>query len=170
MPNHIHILGASGSGTTTLAQELCKELHYTHFDTDDYFWLKTELPFTKIRNVNERIELLQKELSQHEKWILSGCLCGWGDVFIPYFDLVVFLFIPQKLRMERLIEREKKRHGNKILVGNILHQNHIEFIKWAENYDTGGLEMRSRKRHEKWLNNLACKVLRIEEDMEMEEK
>ena len=35
MINRIHILGASGSGTTTLAKELSKKLNYEYFDTDD---------------------------------------------------------------------------------------------------------------------------------------
>jgi adenylate kinase family enzyme len=168
--NHIHILGASGSGTTTLAQELCRKLQFTHFDTDDYLWKKTESPFTKIRKAKERIALLQKDLSNCEKWILSGSLCGWGDVFIPYFDLVVFLYIPPKIRLERLLQREKKRHGNKILPGNILHKTHIEFMNWAAKYDEGDSNMRSKQSHEKWLEKLTCNLLRIEEDMEIKDK
>ena len=42
----IHILGASGSGTTTLAQALSTVLHNTHLDTDDYFWFTK---YTEIR-------------------------------------------------------------------------------------------------------------------------
>lgn len=37
--NLIHIFGASGSGTTTLAEKISRELGYFHLDTDDYFWL-----------------------------------------------------------------------------------------------------------------------------------
>jgi adenylate kinase family enzyme len=39
MVSRIHILGASGSGTTTLAKALANELGYKHFDTDDYYWI-----------------------------------------------------------------------------------------------------------------------------------
>jgi adenylate kinase family enzyme len=53
--NHLHILGASGSGTTTLASSLSKELQYTHFDSDDYFW-KTK--FTEPRPRDERLQKL----------------------------------------------------------------------------------------------------------------
>lgn len=47
MVKHIHILGASGSGTTTLARALAVKTGYAHFDTDDYFWLPTKVPFTE---------------------------------------------------------------------------------------------------------------------------
>ena len=40
--NLIHIFGASGSGTTTLAEKTSRELGYFHLDTDDYFWLPTD--------------------------------------------------------------------------------------------------------------------------------
>lgn len=33
----IHVLGASGSGTTTTAKALAKILGYVHLDTDNYF-------------------------------------------------------------------------------------------------------------------------------------
>ena len=39
MIRRIHILGAAGSGTTTLGRALAERLQCPHFDTDDYFWL-----------------------------------------------------------------------------------------------------------------------------------
>jgi adenylate kinase family enzyme len=33
----IHLIGASGSGTTTLGRALAQRLGYPHFDTDHYF-------------------------------------------------------------------------------------------------------------------------------------
>jgi 2-phosphoglycerate kinase len=35
MQQHIHIFGASGSGTTSIAQGICKKIGYQHFDSDD---------------------------------------------------------------------------------------------------------------------------------------
>ncbi|MFB8372796.1 hypothetical protein ACWIE6_03290 [Paenibacillus taichungensis] len=40
MKNRIHIFGASGSGASTLGQELSKRLPHVNFDGDDYFWIK----------------------------------------------------------------------------------------------------------------------------------
>jgi hypothetical protein len=39
----IHILGASGSGTTTLGHALAARLQCPHFDTDAYFWYQLTL-------------------------------------------------------------------------------------------------------------------------------
>src|SRR4051812_33231927 len=108
MIRRIHILGASGSGTTTLGRALAKRLQYPHFDTDNYFWLPTDLPFTHQRERTERQRLLMDDITAQDSWVLSGSLCGWGDVAITLFELVVFLSIPPDIRMARLHQRE---HG-----------------------------------------------------------
>lgn len=170
MINRIHILGASGSGTTTLGQQLSIELNYKHFDTDDFYWIKTDPPFTQKRQVEERISCLEESLKNTDRWILSGSLCGWGNIFIPYFDLVIFLLIPKEVRMQRLMEREKKRYGKEIKYSGKVYNSHIEFMEWASKYDSGDLDIRSKKLHYAWLKKLNCKVLKIEEDIEIDEK
>ena len=168
--NRIHILGASGSGTTTLGKALSEKLEYIHFDTDDYYWKPTNPPFQEKTICKERQEALKRDLIKNKNWILTGSLCGWGDMFIPYFDLVIFLWIPNELRIERLIERERARYGEKIESRGELYKQHIEFINWASQYDDGDLDIRSRRLHEKWINELSCKVLRFEGALELEEK
>jgi adenylate kinase family enzyme len=170
MTNRIHILGASGSGTTTLAQALSNKLGYIHIDTDNYYWKPTKLPFQEARKIEERQELLEKDLKKHKNWILSGSLCGWGDFLIPYFDLVIYLWIPKELRMGRLKEREKQRYGEIIEVDGVMHDRHKEFIDWAAQYDDGDLTIRSKQLHAKWINELPCQVLRLEGEFELEEK
>jgi hypothetical protein len=93
MIHRIHILGASGSGTTTLGCALAERLQCPHFDADDYFWLPTDPPFTHQRERTQRQRLLMDDLTAHDSWVVSGSLCGWGDVAIPLFELVVFLAI-----------------------------------------------------------------------------
>ena len=90
MLQRIHILGASGSGTTTLGRALAARLQCPHFDTDDYFWLPTDPPFTHQRERTERTQLLMNDVTAQDAWVVSGSLCGWGDVAIPLFELVVF--------------------------------------------------------------------------------
>lgn len=167
---NIHIFGASGSGTTTLAKALSKKLNCDYFDSDNYFWEKTDPPFKIKRTTAERQKLLEKDLLGSDSFVLSGSLCGWGDKFIPMFDLVVYLWIPEDIRIERIKKREVERYGDKIKVGGPMYESSVVFIEWASNYDNGDIHMRSRKSHELWLVNIPCDVLRIEEDVEVSEK
>lgn len=170
MKKRIHILGAAGSGTTTLAMHLSRRLGYTHLDSDNYFWQPTNPPFQKKRQRSQRQKLLRKDLNKKMPWVLSGSLCGWGDIFIKDFDLIVYLWIPEDIRMERLKEREKKNYGHRILETGDMYQTHLDFMDYASQYDTGDLTIRSRKLHDQWLKKVSCPVLSIERVIPLEEK
>jgi len=121
----VHIVGASGSGTTTLARALAPELGATALDSDDYFWLPTQPPFRDRRDRALRHQLVIADLKHHPRAILSGAIIGWGDDLEHAFDLVVFLSLPHELRVRRLRERELARYG----------QINEPFIAWAAGYD-----------------------------------
>jgi adenylate kinase family enzyme len=167
-PNRDHIFGASGSGTTTLAEALAAKHGHRHFDTDDFYWLPTDPPYRQKRLREARLALLRTSLAECSSWVLSGSLCGWGDPLIPEFDLVVFLIVPTEIRLERLRARELKRYGPALLRCGNLHQPSADFLDWAGRYDTGGLEMRSRALHEAWLSKLPVRLLRLEGDQSTE--
>jgi adenylate kinase family enzyme len=168
MQRRIHIFGASGAGTTTLGQALSERFGIPHFDSDSYFWLKTDIPFTKKRNIPERVERLERDLNRYPEWVLSGSLVDWGDFAIPLFTLAVFLRIPHDLRMERIKAREIERYGlGAISPGGWFYENHLAFMDYASAYDSAGLDVdiRSIKLHEKWMQKLSCGILRIEEPL-----
>ena len=160
-------MGASGAGTSTLGSSLSKVLPHTYLDTDDYFWTTK---FTKQRAVPERRQMLENDLTRNENYILSGAVCGWGDNFKSYFDLVIFLWVPQDIRLERLKQRELQRYGNEILVGGSKHEQSKTFLEWASLYDHAGMEVRSKTLHEYWMADLSCPVLRIEGDYSVKER
>lgn len=162
----IHILGASGAGTTTLGLRLAERLEAPHFDTDDFFWEPTDPPFQRPRPREERQALLLGAIEGRERWVLSGSLCGWGDVAMPFFDLVIFLGVPAELRLARLRRRETEKFGlEAVSPGGRMHEKFTAFLDWAARYDEGGLDMRSRARHEHWLAGLGCEVVRYEGEM-----
>ena len=170
MTHRVHIFGASGSGTTTLAKALADARGWNHIDTDDIYWLPTVPPFRVSRNLDVRQELLRKAVVRAEYWTLSGSLCGWGDLAIPHFDLVVFLWIPADVRLARLREREIARYGPEIEDSDDpRHEAHKAFLSWAAAYDTGGLDMRSRALHEAWLRSLPTPILRLEGERSLDE-
>lgn len=170
MTHRIHILGASGAGTTTLGRALAEHLTCPHFDTDNYFWLPTDPPFVKKRARIARQQRLMDDLTAHDSWVVSGSLCGWGDAAIPLFELVVFLWIPSEIRMERLRQREHKRYGKRIMPGGDMYEQSQAFLDWAASYDDGDVDMRSRRLHEQWLSALPCPILLMEGEYTIEER
>lgn len=166
--SRIHIFGASGSGTTTLAKQLSQEMNIRHFDADDYYWKKTNPPFIEKNSIPERHRLLLADMDGLTSWVLSGAMDSWSDPFLPLFNLVVFLHVSTEVRIERLRRREQERYGDRIRPGGDMHQAHLEFIEWAAQYDQGYMSGRSKKRHEEWMARLPCPVLRIENEITTE--
>lgn len=164
----IHVLGASGSGTTTLGAALAARLDCPHEDTDDYFWLPTDPPFTTRRAAAARLRLLLPRLAGAQ-WVLSGSALKWGAPLERLFDLVIFLRLDPALRMARLSRREAERYGARIAPGGDMVVASHAFLDWAESYDTAGFEHRSLVAHEQWLAARACPVLRLDSSAPVED-
>ena len=171
LPDRVHIVGASGSGTTSLASEIAGKYGHHRLDTDDFFWVPTDPPYREMRPRDQRLALLRQALLDSVPWVLSGSLCGWGDPLIAEFDLVVFLVVPTPVRLARLRAREIMRYGQQAIApGGTFHEAHVAFLEWAGGYDTGGLGMRSRALHEAWLATLPGAVVRLEGDRSVGEQ
>jgi adenylate kinase family enzyme len=162
-PRRIHITGASGSGVTTLGRALADALALPHHDTDDYLWLPTTPPYRELRAVEDRLRLMDEMFLPRADWVLSGGLDGWGDALIALFDLVVFVRVPNEMRIARLRAREARRFGaDGVAPGGWRHAETEDFIEWASHYEDGTREGRSLARHEAWLASLRCPVLRLD--------
>ncbi len=169
MKNIIHIYGASGSGTSTLGRKISEELGYKFMDTDDYFWLPTDPQYTTKRNKEERLALMKKDIAENKNVVISGSLVDWGDELIPMFTLVVRIVTDTEIRIERLKNREKQKFGNRIMPGGDMYTNHMEFIEWARDYDTGSVDMRSKAKHDEWEKLLRCKQIVLDGAGDLEE-
>jgi len=171
MPARIHVVGASGSGTTSLASAIAGGHGHRHLDTDDFFWLPTDPPYCEPRAPAARLALRRGALAPSPRWVLSGSLCGWGDPLIAEFDLVIFLVVPAEVRLARLRARERARYGPEAVApGGARHRASVEFLEWAARYDAGDIQMRSRALHEAWLAALPAPVLRLEGDRSVAEQ
>lgn len=165
----VHLLGASGTGTTTLGALLASELDLRHLDCDDYFWLTEDPPFSHIRDRDKRILLLDRDTTMDSSWVLSGSMIGWGDFLIDRLDAVVFLQLNPAERMRRLVQRERQRYGDSIfLVSHPEHARHQAFLEWARRYDTAGPEQRSLVSHKAWISQLECPVLQLDTEPELQ--
>jgi adenylate kinase family enzyme len=166
----IHIFGASGSGVSTLGEKLSGHLQIPYFDTDFYYWEKSDPPFTVRRNPKVRNEMIISDMRPHESWILGGSVISWGDRLFPLFDLAVFLWIPPEIRIERLKKRELERYGHVIFTDPARNQQYLDFIDWASGYDSESLAGRTIASHEKWISSIDIPVLQIRADITIEQR
>lgn len=164
-PCRLHIMGASGSGTTTLGRAVADAWAVPHADTDDYFWIASSPPYTTKRPVDERLSLMEQVFLPRPAWVLSGALTGWGQPVIERCEAVVFLALDPEERMLRLEARESVRHGAAHLEGRTWR----EFRTWARGYDLADFPGRNRKAHEEWLARIPQPVLRLDSAQPLEQ-
>ncbi len=157
-PTCIHITGAPGSGCTTLGRTLAERVGLPFLDPDDYYWHATVPMFQKKRAPGERNAMLQQDLGKHARCVVSGSVMLWGSDLDDAFDLVVYLRVPDEVRLPRLIARETERFG----------APDAEFIAWAATYETADPTTRSLALHRQWLAQRKCEILRIEGDYTVE--
>jgi adenylate kinase family enzyme len=158
----IHILGASGSGTSTLGAALARRLGVPHADSDSFYWLPTDPPYRTPRPAEDRQVLLARKLPVVGHWVFSGAATKWAAPLEAYYDLVVFLRLDPAIRMDRLRKREATRWGDRIRPGGDMAATNTAFIAWAEAYDTAGSLRRGLVTHEAWLMDQPAPVLRLD--------
>ena len=158
-------MGASGSGTTTLARALATRWSVPHADADDYFWVPTAPPFRRKRPPEQRVALMEQVFVPREAWVLSGSMNGWGENVVARCDVVVFLTLDPAERMRRLEARERIRREGQESDPEAWE----EFRTWAAGYDDPASTGRSRAGHEAWLAGIDRPVLRLDSARPVEE-
>ncbi|WP_105030743.1 hypothetical protein [Arthrobacter ruber] len=161
----VHVMGASGSGTTTLGRALADYWSVPHADADDYFWVPTVPPYVVKRPEDARRALMRDVFVPREGWVLSGSVMGWGESIIEECDAVVFLTLDPRERLRRLEAREVHRRAG----GAFDEAAWSDFLDWAKGYDDPAFDGRSRARHEAWLDQLDRPVLRLSSGMSVAE-
>ncbi|WP_185290168.1 AAA family ATPase [Chryseobacterium lactis] len=167
----IHIFGASGSGVTTLGKALSEQLNIDYFDSDDFFWLKTEPPFTEKQSPEIRNQEASDILHHTRNWIFGGSMIHWGENIFPAFDLVVFLYLPPEIRLERLRAREYERYGDEIIINPERAEKSEEFMNWAKDYDYDtGIANRTLNAHREWISKINVPFIDLSGDYELNQK
>ncbi len=164
------VIGASGSGTTTLAKAIGENFGFLHLDADDYYWAKTNPPFKIKVPLVERQESLWKGSQSTHKVVISGSLVSWGKEWENAFDLVIFIRMDPTLRMKRLKERELSRYGNQLKLDPEVKANSKAFLTWAKKYDDPSFSGRSIRIHKEWMNRLNCKIIQLDGGEELDQK
>ena len=165
----LYIFGASGSGTTTLGRAASEALGWRLCDIDDYFWLPTDPPFIAARPREERLPLLMRDVEGASGMVLTGWGESWVHPLIPDFTLAVRLTLEQSLRLARLEARERANFGSRLDPGGDMHAEHLKFMDWAAQFDTGGLDIRSKASLDAWQARMTCPVLTLDSARSVED-
>src|SRR3989338_8201191 len=100
-----YILGCTGSGKNSVAQEIARKLHIQHYDLDDLFWKKK---YTIKRDEPACRSMLQK-VAKKDQWIIEGVYNRWVDPAFKRATFVIWLDISPWVISYRLIRRHLLR-------------------------------------------------------------
>lgn len=165
----INIFGSSGSGTTTLAKELSEHFNCHHIDVDDFMWEPSDPPFSVKRDQQTIQRLFDQAINAYPNIVISGALVNIYDTLKSSIDLFIYMNLDIETRVKRINQRELKRFGDRIKPGGDLYQKHQDFIQWVSDYEHNPEYLRSRKQHLSWLKDVQSPVLRITEELTINE-
>ena len=108
----VWVVGACGSGKTTVARHIGGSLGIASAHVDDYIWL----PGWKLRERSEMLSMVEERLAG-EEWVMEGNL-GRDAVRLwtiaDRADLIVWLDLPLRVTFWRLVRRCLRRAVFKI--------------------------------------------------------
>jgi adenylate kinase family enzyme len=150
----ILVCGLNGAGKTTFARELARLLGYKHMDIEDYYFLPSDIPYSRSRTQQECILLMLAGMEQHLNFVLSAVIGDFGDELIKRFDLAVIIDAPLDVRMARVLKRDIDRFGNRVLEGGDFYEQQKRFHN--------KVAARPADYTEQWVKTLSCPVIRID--------
>jgi len=150
----IIVFGANGSGKTTLGRELARILKFKHMDIEDYYFEKSEIPYTVERSRDECLNLMLADIEKYRSFVITAVTGDFGDKIIPLYELAVFLSAPKETRIERIKQREYEKYGERIREGGDMYAQHLDFVNFAVTRDLSRIE--------KWADTLKCPVIQID--------
>lgn len=153
-PHGIIVFGANGSGKTTLGRELARILNYKHMDIEDYYFEKSEIPYTVARSREDFLNLMLSDIGKYRSFVISTVIGDLGDIIPKFYELAVFMSAPFELRLERVKQRSFAQHGEHVCIGGDMYEQEQKFFDFVAS--------RPLEKIEQWAETLACPVIRID--------
>ena len=123
-------------------------------DIEDYYFEKSEIPYTVQRTREECLSLMLADMELYGSFVLTAVTGDFGDIIPRFYELGVYLSAPLELRMERIKNRSFEQHGARVLEGGDMYEQEQSFFDMAAS--------RSAARTEQWAQTLACSVMRVD--------
>ncbi|MCL2462008.1 MAG: AAA family ATPase [Defluviitaleaceae bacterium] len=153
-PHGIIVFGANGAGKTTIARELARILNYRHMDIEDYYFEKSEVPYTVARSREDCLSMMLADIEKYRAFVLSAVTGDFGGAITRFYELGVYVSAPLELRMERIRRRAYEQYGKRVQAGGDMHEREAEFLDFAAS--------RPLEKIERWAETLTCPVIRID--------
>lgn len=150
--SRIYVTGAPCAGVTRLGRALAQRRDLAHVDVDDFGWDRMDPSFPRDRQ--KCIDRIRRSLPS-DRWVLTGPVEGWGDVLLAGVDLIGFVVAPTSVRLQRLVARDRDRHGD-------LHEAHMAAYRRASRYDDPTFRGPNRLGQEQWLLARDAPVVRLD--------
>lgn len=99
-PKRIMIFGLPGSGKSTFALKLSKQLHLPLYHLDKYFFVDNWVERDKEEFLN-----IQKSLVDQDKWIIDGNAIRSLEMRYKRADLVIYMCYPRWVCIVRVFKR-----------------------------------------------------------------
>lgn len=165
----IQLIGASGTGKSTLAKYIAEKEHIKWIDTDCYLW--KDDTFLETRPIQQRLKMYQNDRSEFDYFVVSGSVFSWNPTGFIDRDLLVFLSLEDKLRFERLIKREIARGGiDSLWLDEQGHQTN-DFLDWCKTYYTAQtpFDIGTFAEHNHQIVQSKSPVLKLDSNQSLEE-
>jgi adenylate kinase family enzyme len=99
----IDIIGAVGSGKTTLAHRIAEKYHIPCYEQDNIVWMRTSKG--DIRRPDDEREELFMDILTSEDWVIEGSPRKTLKKRYEYSDYIVFLDTNSSIRLYRIFRR-----------------------------------------------------------------
>jgi adenylate kinase family enzyme len=133
--NRIAIQGSSASGKTTLGRTLAAKLGTSHLELDSVFHQANWTPIE-----TEKFRRIVEDFVEQPRWVTDGNYSMVRDLYWANADVIVFLDLPRRIIMRRIIRRTLTRmllrkelwNGNREQFRNIISRDpELNIILWA---------------------------------------
>ena len=134
MGTGILICGLNGCGKSTLGEALAERMGYTWFDMEDCYFPKTDsrYPYAAPRSQKEAEQILRERICQSDHFVLTAVKGDFADDIIAAFEKVLWIRVPQAIRMRRVRNRSYEKFGSRMLPGGDLYEQEERFLTHAE--------------------------------------
>lgn len=164
----IQLIGASGTGKSTLGSYIAKKEQIKWIDTDHYIW--KDGTFTQAYSIEQRMAKYNSDRENFTQFVASGSVFAWNPTGFTDRDLLVFLSLNDEQRFKRLIKRERERGGSSSLWLDKAGNPTNDFLEWCKTYYTAksAADVGTFAEHTYQIEHAKCPVLKLDSNQSLE--